>query len=201
MTTSPEHTSFSAESVTITPDITIDELLALMQRAQLPIETYGTGSAKTLLHLLKEINDGESLITVDPSGKLHRQVNAVALNVFHTDKQGLVWKLKETRQVFKSGRVRERQLESSIGEKLKPGEEMQAAAERALREELGILQIESLRFLGSTTDTWPAVSYPGLSTTYGTHRYDSVIGAESFSADGYVEVQEDKTNYYTWEQV
>ncbi len=73
------------------PDMTEEELILILSKYAVPYTSWGTGNAKTLAHLLKEINIGEAKLeeTQDGSKTL---------------------KLFEEKQVYKNGRVITAQL-------------------------------------------------------------------------------------------
>lgn len=114
---------------------------------------------------------------------------------------GSVYHLREDRQEFKDGRTKRRQLDSSIGEKLKPSENTEVAVQRALSEELGVNNSQSLYSIGYSERTFMPDAFPGIEGTYKMHKYVSMIPETAFIAEGYVEYQTDKTNYYTWDRI
>ena len=100
--------------------INLEGLSRYLMNHNIPVETWGTGSAKTLDHLLNEIKGKEcKLIEVD--GELIRTIYVVSAEIYYMDTFGS-FKLKEERQVFKGGRSRTRSLESSLSEKIKADE-------------------------------------------------------------------------------
>ncbi len=181
-------------------DITLEELLQKLVHAGIPVEQYGTGVAKTVPHLLAEIHEGESLMSVNDKGEIFRDVNVVWADVICTVADGTTYVLKEDRQEFKDGRVKRRNLNSSLGEKLKPGEIPDEAVNRAIEEELGITEpLEGVYYLGYQESVVTPDTYPGLESSYQFHKYATIIPETSFKPEGYVEYQQDKTNYYVWE--
>lgn len=183
--------------------IDLEELLAYMVDADLPLELYGHDGAKTAGHLLTELQEGEAVLSVGTDGKLYREVSVLWLDVLCKMSNGAVYALREDRQVFSNGTVKRRQLSSSLGEKLKAKEDSQSAVARALAEELGIgdEHITELYFQGEEFDSLIPDTYPGLETQYQFFKYATVISEQAFNPDGYIEYQADKTNYYLWEQI
>lgn len=176
------------------------ELVLLFVRHRVPVHKYGVGEAKTIAHLVNEINNNECTLTETPTGLL-RMTSAAAIIVQTTRPDGHVLTLKEQKQVFKDGRERERTFEfqRSVGEKIRPDEQPDVAARRALAEELGItadIQLEDLGVEHRGPTTSP--SYPGISNIYDIHRFRVMLPPELFRADGYTEVQPDKTTYFVW---
>ena len=81
-----------------------------------PIETWGTGSAKTLEHLLRELHAKESRLYV-LKGMVIREAEGVLVDVYHWRNSELL-KLFEEKQIFADGRVKTRDTGGSIGEKI-----------------------------------------------------------------------------------
>ncbi|MBI2036768.1 MAG: hypothetical protein HYT14_00185 [Candidatus Liptonbacteria bacterium] len=176
------------------------ELLVLLGAYGVPLREWGTGEAKTVEHLLDEVNSSEAAI-VEEDGVLHRVVYGAVLNVFYAD-GAATWKLKEAKQVFRDGRERVRDLDTSIGEKLKAGEDAKAGARRALTEELNIPDLLPLAPQPDIVKgPVPSVSFPGLKTKYIMRVFEVFLPAALYKPDGYVEEQTDKTNYYVWEKI
>lgn len=182
------------------PEISAEDLTHHLAQAAIPTSEWGRGDAKTVEHLLSEIRNGESQISISPGGRDIRRVVRVAwVDVFHLAADGTVLNLHESRQEYNDGRVRRRNLNASLGEKMQPGEKPVDAATRALQEELGVEEPDTLYFLGESEKTQGASeSYPGLPSRYATYSYVATLGAAAFKANGYIEVQPDKTNYYEW---
>ncbi len=199
--TNPELNTQDAR-IAIAQDISIDELIEKLVAGNIPVEAYGTGVAKTIPHLLTEIRDGESLMSIDASGNVHREVHALWIDVVCELENGDAYTLKEDRQEFKDGRTKRRTLHSSLGEKLKPGEDPEKAVSRAIQEELGIeAEPRGLYYLGEERTLYTPDTYPGLETSYQFYKYVTMLDESSFNTDGYIEYQADKTNYYVWEQI
>lgn len=199
----PEQHQAQDERTPVSADVDFDTLLQILVDAKIPVDQFGTGGAKTVQHLLNEVADGESVLSVDAKGKLHRELSVLWVDVISTHANGDVYALKEDRQIFNDGREKRRQLNSSIGEKLKPGEEPVQAVTRALAEELGIQEKEttSVHYLGEEQKVHTPDTYPGLESSYYFYKYATVIAEEAFKPEGYVEYQADKTNYYVWELI
>lgn len=167
-----------------------------LRSAKIPIDSWGEGSSKTIGHLLLEIEEGECEL-VERDGDLFRLVNVVVASVYYQlgEKK---YKLKEDKQVFDDGRVRVRNLDGSVFEKVKTGENVDEAMARGISEELGIDKLE-LRKIGTDVESMESKSYPGLKSEYVNHRYDTYIDQDDFSESGYVEEQKDKKTYFVWE--
>lgn len=181
--------------------MTRDELESFLRERGVPIDTWGHGTAKTIDHLLRELNAGESTLT-EAGGVLTRSAAGCLVNVYYFD--GIkAWLLREDRQVFTDGREKTRaDLAGSVGEKLKPGEDPHRGVERALYEELGILDaLPLIERPGSTKGPKPSVSFPGLMVVYTNHCFDVVLPTRHFRPEGYVEQQDDKTTYFVWDSI
>ena len=195
----PEVPDFPEYQVALQRDINFDQLMNVLIEAGVPVEEYGINAAKTVLHLLSEINEGEARVTINAKGELLRELNVLWVDILCELSTGDVYVLEEDRQEFNDGRIKRRNLDSSIGEKLKPGEDPKRAVARALHEELGIEDsIEALHHIGYDERTFIPDAFPGLESTYRMHKFVSVISEDAFVPEGYIEVQTDKTNYYTW---
>lgn len=164
----------------------------------IPVGVWGQGAAKTIGHLLQEMNDGETVLT-QRGRELLRQVGVAAVDVTHRDGRE-VYELVEDRQEFRDGRVRRRDLGSSVSEKIQPGENPTDAAERALREELGITGRVNLKGGNMSEEIKESSSYPGLRTQYLRFGFQAELSDDQFSPNGYVEKQPDKITYFVWQK-
>jgi len=177
-------------------------LSTLLTVHQIPVGPWGTDRAKPLSNLITELEAGESrLVIVD--GELQRQTSVLGVNVYYEQGASLL-RLVESEQIFHDGRVRQRQLSTSLGEKLLITEEPdEDAALRALTEELGI-QPDGIKFLehtGGEVVVRRSVSYPGLSTRYQLDYYVAVLNSDGFDPEGYIEEQADKYTVFEWKFV
>jgi hypothetical protein len=176
----------------------IIDITQKLKSYDIPLDLWGTGEAKTIEHLVKEILEGETVL-VEKNGEIIRKVEFVRLDVRHNLKD-VELQLVEDRQVFKDGRERRRGL-SGIGEKMKPGEDPIASARRALAEELGINDECDINNLEPNTKSLTSPSYPGLLTEFLIHDMRTNLPDSAYRRDGYVEVQPDKTTYFVWREV
>jgi len=163
-----------------------------------PLDSWGSGKAKTIGHLAKEILEGETVL-VDKNGEIIRRVELVHVDVRYTS-NGTELQLVEDRQEFKDGRVRRRGL-TGISEKMKPEENPVVSAKRALMEELGVNDQANLESLGTQEKTQNSPSYPGLTTEYLRHEMRTIMPNSAFKPEGYVENQSDKSTYFVWKEV
>lgn len=165
---------------------------------EIPVNLWGQGAAKTIGHLLQEVIDGETVLT-QKGRELLRQVGFSAVNVTYRNGRE-VYELVEDRQVFRDGRVRRRDTGSSVSEKIQLGEKPKDAAERALREELGITGRVNISDGSKSEEIKESPSYPGLRTQYLRFGFQAELSGNQFSPDGYVEEQQDKTTYFVWQK-
>jgi len=179
------------------------EILELLRKHKIDLSKWGVSEAKTLKHLVKEIVSGESQIISQKDGTLLRCTTGASVLVYYADGNRIL-KLKEEKQVFKGGRERVRTLDtplgySSVGEKMKIGEQPIEAARRAISEELCIKDdvslVHKINFVKGPT---PSTSYPGLMTKHVLDIYELFLPTHLYKPEGYMEEQEDKTNYFIW---
>jgi|CXWL01.1.fsa_nt_gi hypothetical protein len=180
------------------------EVLALLKKHRIPLATWGTGKAKTFDHLLREITSGEAELIESEHG-LVRKARGAIVAVYYDD-NGTRLFLEEDRQEFKDGRVRTRDLDTSIGEKLAPNEDAVMGARRALIEELDFPMhyVARLPLISEATRTKgpvPSDSYPGLMTLYIMYPFSVTIPPLLFKREGYKEKQKDKTSFFVWKKI
>lgn len=175
------------------------ELEQYLRLHGIPLEEWGKGESKTIDHLHTELQSGESRLSEDSRGNLMRTEVGVGINVLHKD-GGQLLELYEIKQVFTGNRERQRNLNTSVGEKIKPGESPDEAAERTLREELGIIGVALLNCRLEDRYLVASKSFPGLVTKRNVNVYDAYVAGKNFSADGYIERQVDKITYFGWRE-
>jgi 8-oxo-dGTP pyrophosphatase MutT (NUDIX family) len=162
------------------------------------VDNWGKGSAKTLEHLLKEINEGETVL-VEKGDELLREIKVASITVLY-EKDGETYVLSEKEQVFSGGRKRERtKPKGSLSEKFKSNEEPNAAAKRAIQEELGIVGDINLTYDGEAVEIGESQSFPGLKTSYNLHRYTAKLTDKQYKPE-YVEEQDDKKTFFVWKK-
>lgn len=175
-------------------------LAKFLKDHNIPLGLWGTGEAKSIGHLANELQTGEAQIKLD-GGKLIRSAEGSALQVYFKDTRRTL-RLQEDRQVFKDGRVKRRKLETSVGEKMRPGETAIEAAKRTLREELKITDDLTLLPLPPIIKgPMPSQSFPGLMSHYLIHVFEVYLPEHLFRPEGYIEEQPDKTSYFVWTDV
>lgn len=160
------------------------------------LSTYGQGNAKEFTALLEEIKTGDCEIVWEHTQPI-RLVNVVLVVVISHHGE----RLTEAYQEFSDGRIRKRGMQE-LAEKRKPGEDPEAAARRALQEELGIPTDELVFEHLSPTEEKLSVatesfSYPGLKTRY-SRIWFRVHLPETLYQVEYVEIQLDKKTVFHW---
>ncbi len=182
-------------------ELTASTLKTQLGNAGIDISVWGTGKAKTIDHLKKEIDEGETILETNESGELIRLLTVAGADIYYMSKDGKQYRLKEEKQIFKDGRERQRNLEQAISEKIKPVEDPDIAIIRGIKEELGIESEINLEKIESTKNTVESPSYPGLKTEYSIHKFKAVLNDEQFNPDGYTEIQDGITTYFIWEEI
>lgn len=178
----------------------LDVLKQKLEGAGIDVDEWGKGQAKTLEHLQKEIECGETILVKGEQCELLRKVVVGGADIFYTSPEGKKYRLKEDRQIFKDGRERRRGLNHAVSEKMKDDENPNEAMVRGIKEELGLEGEVTLRELGSDTKTLSSPSYPGLQSQYVTHKFEVILNDSQFKPEGYIEEQKDKSTYFVWEE-
>lgn len=176
--------------------MTKEELIILLTKYSIPFQNWGTGNAKTLDHLLKEINSGESSLA-ERDGGLIRIVSVIVMNVYFNDGNRKL-KLFEDRQEYKFGRIVKRNNNDSLLEKIKPDEDISVAAKRTLAEEINITPELNIIDKGTSTEMIMGKSFPGLLGQATLYNFEVELTENEFNPEGYIEYQEEKTNFYKW---
>ena len=174
----------------------VEDLTTFLKGYGIDTDAYGKNEAKSLNALLGELEKGESQL-FDQDGKLVRRVSSLALDIYVTAPDGTRLKLYEDRQEFRDGRMRRRELDSSLGEKLEPGEEPQATIARALEEEIGVTSFTQTSGINSYSNSIYSPSYPGILGDYTTFRASVEIDPDQYQEE-YVEEQKEKVNVMLW---
>lgn len=170
-----------------------DQLIAALSQYKIDTSTWG----KPVSNLYKEIKEGECALDLEKDG-LNRRVSVVTVKCFHTNAAGERFQLIEREQVFKDGRVRNRNLQH-LAEKAFPNESIGATALRALKEELGITGL-MVRLGDNKVEVNESSSYKGVKSTYELNSFSCEIPLEKYKEE-YVEKQKDKDTYFSWMKI
>ncbi len=181
---------------TLSPE---ESIMRMLRIARIDVNQWGKGSAKTINHLIQEVLTGECVLRMLPDGTLIRTVHAVGAEIFH-ETENAIYKLIEGRQEFCDGRIRVRMRQSSVSEKMLPGENPRVAMRRGVQEELGIFEAVDLLEKGIICKLEDSGSYPGLLTRSIRHKFQIIFPDRLYNPNGYIEVQPDKTTYFVWRQ-
>ncbi|CAM0909831.1 unnamed protein product [Alopecurus aequalis] len=196
---------------------TLDALAAYL-RPRIPAPALASwGSApgtKNLLNLFLELSCGDctllpSAASSPPAALVVRAVEVATVRI--RNRRGAL--LVETRQLLSDGTLR-RRGPRPVSEKMRPGESPEAAAARAVREELG--ERVRVRILGAgaepRVEERESVSYPGLAARYVLHAVDAEL-VEGLPEEGEFDTEESgegeghdgggaaitvKRHYWTW---
>lgn len=182
-------------------EMALNALRQQLESAGIDVSKWGKGQAKTLEHLQKEIENGETVLVTGEQGELLRKVVVGGADIYYVSPDGKKYRLKEDKQVFKDGRERKRDFGQAISEKMKPDENPKDAIVRGVREELGIEGAIALTEIGVDEQLLSSPSYPGLQSQYIRHKFEVTLNGSQFNPNGYVEEQEDKSTYFVWEEV
>ncbi|MDO8507472.1 MAG: hypothetical protein Q7S53_02795 [bacterium] len=180
----------------------IEEIRETLLNHGVDITQWGKGCSKSLENLVDEVRDGEAELAVDHNGEISRISNIVKADILYNDAAtGKKFKLVEDKQVFNDGRERERHIDTSIGEKMKPKESAQEALERGIEEELGISSLTDIKSKEDKIVERESKSYPGLLTKYIFHIFEATISQQDFKPEGYVEKGKNLTTYFVWQEL
>ena len=171
------------------------EIKHLMTENSVRVSPAGKGVGKSLDLLVRETIIGETSFDISATGTLLRSVGVSSLILIFKD-----LRLFEEKQVFEDGRIRKRNLVSTVTEKIKAGEWPEEAVYRGLSEELGITQRLNLTPVGTTVRQLDSPSYPGLTSRYTIHLFEATLPSGEYKPEGYMEHNPDTgiTAYFVW---
>lgn len=178
-------------------------LIRLLNEFDVPLDQWGTGNAKTLNHLVDELRAGETRLSRE-GDRLTLTTWVCRVDLYFEAHDGENLHLREDRQIFHDPeRIRRRDIEVSVGEKIKTGqgESAREAAPRGIQEELGIDSEIELTGGMFSRHRAEAVCYPGFVHDKLFYTYEATIEPEDFRPEGYVERQRDKDTYFVWERI
>lgn len=181
-------------------NVNAKEIMALLFKYRVPLIKWGQGQTKTFNHLITELQKEECEL-IETFGKLNRKIRSLFIDVYYTDPENQKkYHLVEKEQIFKSGQRRVREHLCSVAEKLKMSEDPdKLAVGRALLEELKVhVQDRQIMKIDMYKTLSHSRSYPGIETLNEVHCYNVYFSQKEFRPEGYIEYQEDKTNYFVW---
>jgi hypothetical protein len=161
---------------------------------------WGVGATKSVDSLWEEIDQGETGI-LRRGTELIRRTHVAAVDVAVSLGSGKRYQLRESKQVYEGGWVRERNLVTSLAEKIKPDEDTEVAVRRALAEELGISEVKSVELLGEQVIHKTSATFSGIETQLMLRFAKVELHEKDFKVEGYVERQPEKSIYFAWELI
>jgi hypothetical protein len=176
------------------------ELKDLLEEHGFDTSRWGEGPTKTVDALWEEVDLGETEI-LEAGGEIIRRTRVVGVDVFAKFEDGQAYRLVEEKQVYSNGSERRRELITSLGEKVKSGEDPEAAVRRAVAEELGITSLTDVELLKELIVEKASLTYNGLATQLLLRLAKVTISEEAFDPQGYTEVQPDKSVHFKWEKL
>lgn len=182
-----------------------DELSATLKGFDIPTANWGENGTKTTADLYNEIRNGETVLHgAIGSAALGKYLWTVKVDVYHSPGSGLVRLTEDFQENRLTGARQRRGLSNSLSEKRHAmrGESPEAAALRALREEIGIDDPYGL-YLTSEKVWAPKAerNYAGLLVTNETHYYVAQLKPGQYDPAGYIEKLPHRITYFRWEQL
>jgi len=181
--------------------ITLESLKYQLQDSKIDTSNWGIGQTKTLDDLFKEIREGESILVNIKNNELIRKVVGVGVNVYYIDYAKHKFILHENKQVFNDGSTRQRNLGTSISEKLKLNEKPEDTALRGIKEELSIKSKINLKKIKTTEENHISLSYPNLYSHYIKYNFEVYLDNKQFNPRGYTEEENGTRTYFTWKKL
>lgn len=191
----------SINDIELPMDISKDKLVSILNIAKVPLEQWGIDEAKNIDDFLDEITSGEAKVTLTYNGELHRSIDVAIMEVLYIAKDSTVYGLREDRQEFNDGRVRRRNLPTSIAIKIKLDETPEEASVRALTSEMSVREPSEIREFKFERNVSESTSFPGVTTYCNSYPFIAMLDSDSFNPNGYKHQQDDRINYYVWEMI
>ena len=176
-------------------------LRSLLEQYRVPINTWGTGSAQNVSNLLREIQEGESILVDNFREEIITRILRIVK--MHISDPGAPERgnLLEWTQTFSDGRVRWRKQMPSG--KIKSAELPEATFLREMQEELELVDGYNYNFRYVTVEPRASPSYPGLKTEYHVYHFDVLLHPGSPALrdefDITCEDPEEGTLHFRWE--
>ncbi|HET8671545.1 MAG TPA: NUDIX domain-containing protein [Candidatus Saccharimonadales bacterium] len=183
-----------------------EELATILDTFGIPTAGWGEDGTKTTADLYREISQGETVLhqTIGHTA-LGKYIWTVKVDVYYSPgPNDLVRLVEDFQEDRATGVRRHRRLSNSLSEKRRAmhGESPEAAALRALHEEIGVDTPQGL-YLTSEKVWAPKAepNYAGLLVTNETHYYVARLGPEGYNPEGYIEETPERMTYFRWEQL
>ncbi len=179
----------------------VEELKEKLKDSDIDLSQWGKNTNKSAEDLLEEIKSGESILKMDEGNRLVRRIFVCTANIYYKDKNSKTYILKEEKQIFKNGKIRKRNLSTSMSEKMNLGENPLQAITRGIQEELGTCNKIDIRRKGRRSKKRKSISYPGILTEYIYYDFEAFLNEKQFKKEGYEEKQNKKTTKFIWEEL
>jgi hypothetical protein len=174
-------------------------LSQVLQEAKIDVSQWSAAlGTKMVEDLQVEIDSGETRLQ-SIEGVLTRVVKVVTVDV-QIQIGDRLFRLVEDKQIFFTGAVRKRGLQS-LSEKVKHNELPKVAARRALDEEIGLVYKGEMISIGNEVKQQNSPSYPGLSCRYQIFNYQIVLGTADLNRLRFAEIQAQKMSLFTLEVI
>jgi len=177
------------------------ELTELLKKYNIPLSQWGTSGFKTISHLFNEILENECKLSI-VDGEIKREVNFVGARIIYKNKENKkTLRLWEEKAIFKDGRIRVREIEHSMAEKFKLGEDPKEALVRGMKEELNINVTKNQFIYYNKKKFENNEDYPGLRSYHTGYLFFIPLNKNQYIEEGYIEHQSDKDIYFTWKEM
>ena len=175
----------------------LTELNEKLKENGIDTSNWGKWSTKDLKSLQNEITKGECKLEVI-DWVLTRVVNLVWVDIFHTNKEGVLYNLREIKQVLKDGTENIREFEHSVWEKILWNETPISAMRRWIHDVLSVDNFVDIRKGTQNRLSKASKSYPNLNNLYNRFWFTAKLNNDQFKSKWYTEVKKDKTSYFEW---
>lgn len=172
-----------------------------LESAGINTDFWGTGKAKTISHLQKEIKTGKSSLIISGNGEILRKVEVAKVDLFFNSPDGKKYKLIEEKRLYKDGRERSRDTRHSVSKKIKKSKTPESTIKEAIEKKLGIKGKVSVKELEVVEDTNLSPSYPGLRSVYIFYIFSANLKEDQFNSDGYTERHSETVTIYKWKEI
>jgi len=177
------------------------DLRSILVDSGIDLSKWGTGRAKTLSQLEKEVFFGETRLLKDVDGKLIRRIRICNAQIYYTNQDGVIYILRQAEQVLPDGRKRMRQFENSLSEKCQFDETPGDTIVRGLLEELTITNLLSIILVDERIEVVEPDSYPGLVTEYTIYEYKIELSSNEYKSEGYSKNERGLINTFFWKKL
>ena len=182
-------------------DTEVARLGDLMQRKGIDTSTWQESAGnKSLGHLATEILQGDAILENETTDEELRRVTHVVNLYVYAIVADQKLQLVEDKQVFVGGKERKRGMKF-LSEKKAVTEPLDSACRRALQEEIHVEAATDIERLEEDIVEKDSPSFPGLVSKYIVYKARTTLAPEQYRAEGYTEIQSDKTTYFVWQPV